>query len=90
MKNAHPHMCGVLSKYWEGHAVEMNPFETLAILEWTHKYYRELRQFGVHDDSVENGYIQLCHSYSKKTHCQILPMIVGILKQERYDPKRAD
>jgi hypothetical protein len=38
-------------------------------LEWTHKYYRELRQFGVHDDSVENGYIQLCHAYSKKTHC---------------------
>ena len=90
MKTGHMHIVGVLSKFWEEHAIEMNPFETLALVEWTHRYYRELRQFGVHDDSVELGYIQLCSTYAKKTHNSIMPMIISILKQERYDPKRSD
>ena len=68
MKTGHLHLIGVLTKFWETHAVLMNPYETLSLIEWTHRYYRELKQFGVHDDSVESGYIQLCVAYSKKTH----------------------
>ena len=70
--------------------MELNPYETLSLLEWSHRYYRELKQFGIHDDSVETGYIQLCIAYARKTHCQVLPMVVGILRQERYEPRRTD
>ena len=52
-------------------------------MDWTYRYFRELRKFGVSDDSIENGYLQLCGAYAKKTHSQIMPMVVNILRQER-------
>ena len=94
MKTGHVHLCDVLAKFWEKRAVDFNPFETLSLVDWTYRYSRELRKFGISDDSIENGYLQLCNAYAKKTHAQIMPMVINILRQERdskqieQDPKQ--
>jgi hypothetical protein len=38
------------------------------LIDWTYRYHRELKKFGINDDSVETGYLQLCTAYTKKTH----------------------
>ena len=68
MKVAHVHLQDVLSKFWEAKAVDLNPYETLSLVDWSYRYFRDLRKFGVNDDSVENGYLVLCNAYAKKTH----------------------
>lgn len=94
MRTGHAHMCDVLGRFWELRAVEFNPFETLALADWTYRYSRDLRKFGISDDSLESGYLQLCTAYAKKTHAQITPLVVNILRQEREvtqvetDPKQ--
>ncbi|CDW71658.1 ph domain containing protein [Stylonychia lemnae] len=52
----------------------ITPYETLSLVDWTYRYNRDLKKFGVVDDAVENGYLQLCTSYAKKTHGQIMPL----------------
>jgi hypothetical protein len=57
MKTGHVHLCDVLSRYWEKRAVDFNPFETLALVDWTYRYSKDLRKFGIIDDSIDSGYL---------------------------------
>ena len=50
------------------------------MVDFTYTYFRNLKKFGITDDSVENGYLALCNAYAKKTHTQIMPIIINILK----------
>lgn len=83
MRSGHLHLLDVLSRFWELRGVDLNPFETLSLLEWTHRYNRDLRRFGVTDDAVELGILQLSTAYVKKTHSQITPVVLNILRHER-------
>ena len=82
METAHPHIKEVISKFWTKKALELNPFETLSLIDLVNQYNKSLSQYGISDDSIENGYLALCNAYARKIHSQIMPFIVSTLKAE--------
>jgi hypothetical protein len=79
MEVHHPHILDLLGSFWEKFAVDLNPYETLSVVDFAYTYYNKQRKFGVREDSLYNGFIQLCNAYSRKIHSQITPLIIGIL-----------
>ena len=43
MDISHSHLLKVLSIYWEHNAIEMSPFETLTLIDWSYNYNKQLR-----------------------------------------------
>ena len=76
METAHPHIKDILAKFWLSNALDMSPFETLSIIDWIHTYNKLLKQFGISDDQIDNGYLGLCNAYARKIHSQIIPFII--------------
>ena len=42
MDMTHSHLLKVLSIYWENNAIEMTPFETLTLIDWSFQYNNQL------------------------------------------------
>jgi len=82
IRNGHDHMMEVLSYYWEKTASKLSAFDTLSLVDWCHIYLKQLKQFGITDTYLQNGFNNLCNAYSRKIHSQINPIIVNILQQE--------
>jgi hypothetical protein len=69
MEVVHYHLTDVLSHYWEKLAVKISAFDTLAIVDWSYNYLKELKNFGITDQFLQNGFNNLCNAYSRKIHC---------------------
>ena len=82
MEVSHSHILNLLGDYWENFAIKLNPFETLCIIDWAYNYNKQLRQFGIRDDSLYNGFLTLCNTYASKIHSTLIPLIINILKSE--------
>jgi hypothetical protein len=79
MEVQHPHMLKLLGDYWDKWAIELNPFETLNLVDWTFKYNNELNRYGIQDDGLSTGFVKLCNAYARKIHSQLIPMMMNIL-----------
>ena len=82
MDISHRQICSVLSHYWEKQAVKLSAFDTLTLIDWCYQYIRELKNFGITDSFLRNGFNNLCNAYSRKMHSQIYPTVVTILQNE--------
>ena len=82
MELTHQHILNLLGQYWEMHAINLNPYETLMLIDWAFTYNNQLKQFGCRDDALYNGLITLCNTYASKIHSTLIPMILNILKRE--------
>jgi len=38
MELQHPHILKVIGIFWETHAIDLNPIETLSIVDWSYNY----------------------------------------------------
>lgn len=83
MDTTHTLLCSRLSEEWEKRAFDLNPIETLSLIDWMDIYCTSLQKFGVSDDSIMNGFITLCNAYKRKIHMQLYPMISNVLMKER-------
>ena len=72
-----------LSSLWEKKAVEMNPFDTLSLIDWTFKYNNQLKQFGVKDEALQNGFQTLCDSYARKVYPKLIHYIIRFIQNEK-------
>ena len=79
MNVAHEHMMSVLSNYWEKQSIKLSAFDTLSLVDWCHSYLKEMKQFGMTDMYLQNGFNNLCNAYSRKIHSQINPLVVNII-----------
>jgi hypothetical protein len=52
MELNHPHILKLLGDYWDWRAIKLTPFETLYFIDWTYTYKKELKKFGIRDDSI--------------------------------------
>ena len=82
MDISHRQICSVLSHYWEKQAVKLSAFDTLTLIDWCYQYIRNLKDFGITDSFLKNGFNNLCNAYSRKMHSQIYPAVVTILQNE--------
>jgi hypothetical protein len=64
------------------HAINLSPYETLMLVEWTHTYYNQLIKFGCRDDSLYNGFINLCNTYASKIHSTLIDKIQSLIQAE--------
>lgn len=82
MDLSHVHLLKLLGDFWEKNGIDLNPFESLSIIDYSFTYYNKLRKFGVRDDFLYNGFLILCNAYARKIHSQITPIILNILEAE--------
>jgi len=82
MELTHPHILKLLGEYWDWQAVKLTPFETLQFIDWTYTYFKELKMYGIRDDSLYNGFVVLCNTYATKIQSQLQPLVFTTLKQE--------
>lgn len=68
MDNTHVHLLTLLSNFWDANGIQLNPFETLSIIDWSNQYNMKLMKFGVREDTLINGFLTLCNAYSRKIH----------------------
>jgi hypothetical protein len=78
----HSHLTDVLSYFWEKQAVKISAFDTLSIVDWSYNYIKDLKNFGITDIFLQNGFNNMCNAYSRKIHCQINPHLITILEKE--------
>lgn len=83
MENHHVHLLTLLGNFWEKHGVDLNPYETLSMIDFAYTYICKKRKFGVSDDYLKNGFMVLCNAYGRKIHSQLIPLILGILEGEK-------
>ena len=43
MDLSHSHILKLLGDYWETYAIDLNPFETLTVIDWAYNYNKQLR-----------------------------------------------
>jgi hypothetical protein len=82
MENHHTHLITLLGNFWERYSVDLNPFETLCIIDFAYDLICKQQKYGVKEDRLLNGFMFLCNAYSRKIHSQITPLIIGVLKNE--------
>ena len=82
MELTHAHLITLLGSFWESLAINLNPYETLCLIDWAHCYHNELALYGCRDDLLYNGFLTLCNTYALKIHSQLVPLILNILKSE--------
>jgi hypothetical protein len=82
MELTHPHILKLMGDYWDWRGIKLTPFETLNLIDWTYTYSKQLKLYGVRDDSLYNGFIVLCNAYATKIQSQLLPLCFTVLKQE--------
>jgi len=84
MEIHHVHLVTLLGNFWEKFGVDLNPYETLSMVDFAYTYHNKQRKFGVREDSLWNGFLILCNAYSRKIHSQITPLILGVLENESH------
>ena len=82
MDVSHQHILKILADYWESYAIDLNPYQTLQLVDWAYQYSSSLNQFGCRDYYLYNGFLTLCNTYAIKIHSTLIPMILSILRQE--------
>jgi hypothetical protein len=82
MENHHVHLVTLLGAFWEKFGVDLNPYETLSVIDFAYTYHNKQTKFGVREDSLYNGFLILCNAYSRKIHSQITPLIIGVLETD--------
>ena len=75
-------MLQVLSEFWDKFAVELSPFETLSLVDWTFNYDKMLKKFGIRMDSLYLGFEVLCNAYARKIYSTLMDKFVHILYQD--------
>ncbi len=68
MDLSHVHLLKLLGAFWEKNGIDLNPFESLSIIDYSFTYYNKLRKFGVREDFLYNGFLILCNAYARKIH----------------------
>ena len=87
MDLSHMHILKLLEDYWEKYAINLNPYQTLQLVDWAYQYNCSLNKFACRDDALYNGFITLCNTYAIKIHSTLIQVVVNILRQEgRWDP----
>jgi hypothetical protein len=84
MELHHVHLVTLLGNFWEKFGVDLNPYETLSVIDFAYTYHNKQRKYGVREDSLYNGFLILCNAYSRKIHSQITPLILGVLENESH------
>ena len=90
METAHPLVLKRIALEWNEKGLNFNVYETLELIEWTTQYSESLRRFGINDEGLDLGNDTLHNAYQHKVHMQITPLLVNILKNQRFQPPDED